>query len=131
VSRTIGLDVEEIERFRKRSKVLTRLLDTVFSATERSYFFSNGEKMETLAGIFAAKEALVKALSQLTNQEFSVYDFEILHKKSGTPFPSPRNKRAKKILDGTNVSVSISHTKEFAFSVAIAESISRSKGKRA
>jgi holo-[acyl-carrier protein] synthase len=121
-SASVGTDIEEVYRFRSvRNK--RRFLKRVFSERELSYFRAKGNKAETLAGIFASKEAVVKALTQLLGVKYTVADFEINHDKQGFPIVSMRNSRKGVIRfpRGLRISLSITHTRTEAFAVVIAQ----------
>jgi holo-[acyl-carrier protein] synthase len=56
-----------------------------FTATERSTPALGAKRIEYLAGRFAAKEAVIKALGMAKNQDISWLDIEIQRLKSGEP----------------------------------------------
>jgi len=87
-----GVDIVQVERFRKNHS--TRFLQRVFSAYEQAYLSTKGA--ESMAGLFAAKEAVVKALGTGFSG-FSPCDIEIMHKKSGKPYVRLHG-RAKEVL---------------------------------
>jgi holo-[acyl-carrier protein] synthase len=118
-----GIDLVEIARFRELDpRILKRFYTRVFTPGEREYI---GASFERAAGIFAAKEALVKALGcgigLVTWQEVGIgYDTQ------GKPLPelTGRAKAAEQTLEISSWSISISHTRSNAVAVAVA--ISRS-----
>ena len=60
--RGVGLDVCEISRMEKLAED-ERFLNRFFTPEERAYLAERGRnRAQTLAGLFAAKEALLKAL---------------------------------------------------------------------
>lgn len=100
----VGIDVEQVQRF---VDAHPRLF------TEAEWERCAG-RTESLAGIWCAKEAVVKALSRW--RSISVRDVEIGH-DSGRPTVE---------IDGFEIDISISHTTDYAVAVAIAAPISRS-----
>jgi holo-[acyl-carrier protein] synthase len=114
-----GIDLVEITRFRDLDpKILKRFYARVFTPGERAYI---GASFERAAGIFAAKEALVKALGcgigLVTWQEVSIgYDAQ------GRPLPELKGnaKKAEQALGIGAWSISISHTRTNAAAVAVA-----------
>ena len=71
----IGIDIVEISRIEK-SVQRDSFLKRVFTENE----IANAENAQSLAGIFAAKEAYFKALG--TGITFPLTDIEILHNEN-------------------------------------------------
>lgn len=119
----VGVDIVKIERFEKISeKNSRRFFSRVF--TEREREFISGKTAQSAAGIFAAKEAVAKALGT-GFVGFSPQDIEILHKKNGKPH-AVLHKNARKIARRAAkrarrfvVHISISHTKTDAVAYAV------------
>jgi holo-[acyl-carrier-protein] synthase len=76
----------------------------------------------TLAGNFAGKEAVSKALGT-GFKGFYPIDIEILRTKLGTPYVILYGKALKisKEMGIQNIHISISHCKEYAIAYAVAE----------
>ncbi len=114
-----GIDLVEIERFRQlKPEILKRFFERVYTPAEREHI---GASFERAAGLFAAKEALVKALGCGIGP-VGWQEVEIRHQGEGNPVASLHGRAAalakeKGILD---VSLSISHTREHATAVAVA-----------
>lgn len=110
--RGIGVDTVEISRFKKLAKNRDDLFFTkTFTSSELDYCFSFKDPAPHLAGSFAAKEAVAKALDA-SKQFFG--EIEIRHTKTGAPVTYKSGKKMK------GISVSITHTKAVATAVAIA-----------
>jgi holo-[acyl-carrier protein] synthase len=113
-----GVDLIEIERFdRIEPGIRERFMHRVLTAKERLEVMDSNS---TLAGKFAAKEAVVKALGCGIGP-VSFQDIEILHNPNGQPILYLYN-NARKIVEKNNLqewSVSISHTRQFAVAIAI------------
>jgi holo-[acyl-carrier protein] synthase len=116
---SIGVDIIEIDRIAKTyhrhgSRFATRIL----SPGEREILAQRADKSAFLAGRFAAKEAVMKALGEFFESDVHLRDIEIVNDRSGRPFvelPKSLSGRlgAKKIL------LSISHSKNNAVAVAV------------
>lgn len=104
----IGVDLVEVSRF-KSLKRSAAFLQKVFTKRELDYCFSFKDPAPHLAGNFAAKEAVAKAL----NGKTIVYEIEIRHMVQGRPLVWQKNKQNKKIA------ISISHTDTLAVSIAL------------
>ncbi len=104
----IGLDVMEVKRF-KNIKRTAAVLQKAFSGRELNYCFSYKDPAPHLAGLFAAKEAVAKAL----DGQAVVYEIEIRHTVVGKPMVWQKNKQNKKMA------VSISHTDQIAVAIAL------------
>lgn len=105
----VGIDVVDIERFRQtlnRSPGLTRRF---FTPDEISYCENNGDRVLHLAATFAAKEAVMKAVS-LTPAAAMARRIEIVRASTGAP--SAR-------VDGRDVALSISHDGGLAVAIAL------------
>ncbi len=116
----IGTDIIEIKRVAKACEKAS-FLNKYFTEKEIEYFKSVNFKSETLAGTFAAKEAVVKAIGTGFSG-FSAFDIEILRNEKGMPY-AVFNGKAKKVIEELNVKVlvTISHSKDYAVAYAVAE----------
>ncbi|MFC1676805.1 holo-ACP synthase [Planctomycetota bacterium] len=104
-----------------------RFLNRVFTRTEQAYADSNKNSTEKLAGRFAAKEAILKLVGTGWRGKIAWTDIEVINNHTGQPEVTLRGE-VKKIADqmGINhVSVSITHTANFAIASAVA--ISKAK----
>ncbi len=111
----VGTDIIEVARIEK-SLAKNGFADRVYTKSEQEYFESkNKAKFMSAAGIFAAKESFIK----VHGQGCSATDIEVRHKTSGEPYFAFLGEL--KSYNGRNVSLSISHTKEYATAVAIME----------
>lgn len=109
---SIGVDILEISRIRKLMEI-EKFLNRFFSDAEISYIESSAKADETCAGIFAAKEAIIKALNgNLAGLQYKDISIE---RKNDVPFA---------YVNGINFFVSISHDGDYAISVASTEEYS-------
>lgn len=76
-----GTDIVRIERF-KNMREKTRFMKRVFSVREQEYLATRG--IQSMAGIFAAKESVAKCLGTGFRRFFPC-DIEIMHDKNGRP----------------------------------------------
>lgn len=104
----IGIDVVDLSTFQKKlSKDL--FLENIFTENELAYAKNKQNFLQTLGGIFAAKEAIVKALDLELSYILSKR-IEILHNKNGKPYYKVDN-------NIFNNGLSISHSGNYAISV--------------
>lgn len=114
----IGIDIVKVSRISKLMEK-ERFLSRVFSQNEIEYFKEKGMKTETIAGSFAAKEAVSKAFGTGIGK-LSFKDIEIMRDKNGKPKCILSNKGSQLAgsLGFSDVLISISHEKEYAVAVA-------------
>ncbi len=110
-----GIDVIEISRIEEAVSKTPGFLQKVFTQTEIEYYTKKGEKAETLAGIFAAKEAFSKFLGTGISKEF-FKSTHIMHNESGKPYIMYKGEIA-------NVSLSISHNKTQAVAMVCGDDV--------
>ena len=99
-----------------------RFIDRVFTASEQTYADSNKDSVEKLAGRFAAKEAILKLMGTGWRGKIAWTDIEVVNNVMGQPEVTLVGE-VKKIADGlgiTHISVSITHTANFAIASAVA-----------
>jgi holo-[acyl-carrier protein] synthase len=109
----VGIDIENISRFKNLFNNKNRLLKKMFSESEWNYAMAKANPPQTLTGIWCAKEAVLKAL--YPNFQVFIKDITISHKSTGEPFAEVKCIEVNSNL----ISISISHSKEYATSVAI------------
>ncbi|MCT4604746.1 MAG: holo-ACP synthase [Marinisporobacter sp.] len=118
----IGIDIIEIERIANAIDRNDQFLKRIFTDKEIAYFSTINYRKNTIAGNFAAKEAVMKALGTgLRN--FKWTDIEIERDTLGKPHVFLYN-NAKKIAEEKQMKkilISISHSKDYAIAQAFAE----------
>lgn len=117
----IGVDIIEIKRIDKAIKSNDRFLEKLFTNNEIGYFNNINRNLNTIAGSFAAKEAIVKAMGTGI-RGFKWRDVEIVRDELGKPQVVLYG-NAKKIAEEamiSNIMISISHCKEYAVAQAVA-----------
>lgn len=99
-----------------------RFIRRVFTDAEQSYAQANKNDVEKLAGRFAAKEAILKLMGTGWRGKIAWTDIEIVNNAAGQPEVTLGGE-VKKIadkLDIKHISVSITHTANFAIASAVA-----------
>ena len=109
-----GIDIIEIERVRNSIEETDgKFCERVFTQKEIEYCESKKvQKYQHYAARFAAKEAVLKAISQLLESKFDIEwkQIEVLNDENGRPYVNLL-KEGIKIND---IDISISHCKEYA-----------------
>ncbi|PID67246.1 MAG: holo-[acyl-carrier-protein] synthase [Fusobacteriales bacterium] len=121
----IGNDIIEIERIEKAISK-NNFKEKVFTEKERDNILSRGNRVESYAGIFSAKEAISKASGEGV-RNFSLLDIEILNDEKGKPYVALSKKLDELIKNKFGeyrIEISISHSKTFATAIAIIFKIS-------
>ena len=106
-----GVDIVKISRFNDIKNNNT-LLNNIFNSTELEYINKRNFNINTIAGIFASKEAFLKAIKKGIN-DYSLRDIEISHNEDNAPFIILHN-ILKSEYDETKFSLSISHDGDYA-----------------
>lgn len=99
-----------------------RFIDRIFTAAEQAYADANKDRVEKLAGRFAAKEAILKLMGTGWRGKIAWTDIEVVNNASGQPEVT-LDGEVKKIADKLgikHISVSITHTANFAIASAVA-----------
>lgn len=117
----IGTDIIEICRVEKAVKSTKGFIEKLFTENEIKMFESKGFKSEVIAGNFAAKEAVSKAIGT-GFRGFGLKDIEVLRNELGRPIVNLSSK-AYRALDreDVNIHLSISHSKDNAIAYAVME----------
>lgn len=109
----IGIDCVEIARFESVYDD-KKLLHKIFTEHEIQYCRKRTPSAQHFAVRFAAKEALVKALSRY-NIQIPLNHIEILNNKNGSPFVRILNGQYKHV----EMKISLSHSTKIAMAFAI------------
>ncbi|MGL5348827.1 MAG: holo-ACP synthase [Peptostreptococcaceae bacterium] len=116
----IGIDMIEISRIKEAIEKNPRFLNKMFTDNEIKYFESSGFRCESIAGNFAAKEAISKAIGTGI-RKFNFKDIEVTRNELGKPIVKTYNNLSKMCIEYNviDIKVSISHCKEYAIANAI------------
>ena len=114
------VDCPRIEQMIKRHG--ERFVDRVFTAAEQAYARANKNEIEKLAGRFAAKEAVLKLIGTGWRGKIAWTDIEIINNAAGQPEVTVGGevKRIADELGIEHISVTITHTANFAIASAVA-----------
>ena len=116
----IGNDIIEIERIEKAISK-EGFKNKIYTQRELENIEKRGNRTETYAGIFSAKEAISKAIGTGV-REFSVTDLEILNDDLGKPYvvvSEKLDKILKTKKEDYQIEISISHSRKYATAMAI------------
>ncbi|KAB3534181.1 holo-ACP synthase [Alkaliphilus pronyensis] len=117
----IGIDIVEIKRIENAMKKNPRFINRILTDNEIQALKESNMKPESVAGFFAAKEAVVKAIGT-GFRDIQWQDIEIYKDSLGKPMVHFHNNASKlaysKNID--NILISISHSRENAVAQAIA-----------
>ena len=117
----IGTDIVQIARIKKAIINTQSFKEKAFTKNEIEYFDLKKDNYETIAGTFAAKEAISKALGT-GFRGFGLRDIEINRNKLGKPIACLSDKILEKFsLEDYYIHISISHTSDEAIAFAILE----------
>lgn len=119
----IGVDLCGIERMEK-AIAKPHFAERVFTQAERETIASRGQgAAQTAAAMFAAKEAVAKALGTGFSGGVSVGEIEVLHEQSGAPCVALSGGARERLsaLGGQRVWISLSHEGDMAAAFAVIE----------
>jgi holo-[acyl-carrier protein] synthase len=115
VAARIGIDVIEIERIERALERRPRLRERLFTQAELDYAADRARPGRHLAARFAAKEAVIKALG---GRGLPPSEIEVV---AGEPPTIALSGLAAQASGGREVSVSLTHSREVAAAVALAQ----------
>ena len=118
----IGTDIIEIDRVEMAIKNNKNFIKKVFTEKEIEMFNKRNMRSEVIAGNFAAKEAISKALGTGI-RGFSLIDMEILRDDFGKPVAYLNKVMENNINRKYKLNISISHNKTSAIAFAILEEV--------
>lgn len=111
----VGIDIVDIKRF---EKLTISFISKNFLESEIKYADTKPNIAQTMAGIFACKEAFLKAIGVGIFKGIKLSDIEICHEKSGKPFLKINPDISAK-LQIKNCDVSISHDGGIASAICV------------
>ena len=106
-----GIDLVEINRFKSISKN-NKFLNDNFNDIELYYLKKCDYSLASIAGIYAAKEAFLKAIKKGIS-DYSLKDIIVSHNMNGAPYFIFQGK-IKEDYNFSNISLSISHDGDYA-----------------
>lgn len=121
--RGIGTDIVKVERIEKIINRTPTFVEGAFTYVEICYLNSKKNKAECIAGMFAVKEAVSKALGTGV-RGFGLHDIEIVHDELGKPSINVSTKVIEKYnLKNCKIHGTISHTNEDAIAFVVIEEV--------
>ncbi|KAA3635295.1 MAG: holo-[acyl-carrier-protein] synthase [Calditrichaeota bacterium] len=117
--KSTGLDIVEISRIEKNIESHgDRFIDKILSTREKELYSKRVDKKQYLAGRFAAKEAVIKALGVYLKDKPMLPEIEIVNSETGQPELCLAEKYIPQ-LNNAVCFISISHEKSVAAAMAI------------
>jgi holo-[acyl-carrier protein] synthase len=121
----IGTDLLEIARIAHSiDRFGDRFLERIFTPSEIEYCRSKKNSAESFAARFAAKEAAAKALGTGIDRDVTWLELEVRREPSGRPTLELTGRAARRArqLGVARVSLSITHSRQFALAFVVMES---------
>jgi len=119
VVHAIGLDIVEVERIRKDiAQYGDKFINRILSEKEIESYDKRFDKDLFLAGRFAAKEAIIKALGKFLTDRPPYTDLQVLNDNTGQPYFKLTDEILQK-LKKTVILLSISHEKNYAAAMVV------------
>lgn len=117
----IGTDIIEIDRIKSAVKNKPGFLERIFTDNEIKFLSQSSNRIESIAGNFAVKEAVSKALGTGI-RGFNFKDIEVFRDDLGKPVVNI-SENIKRLINSKNYlfNVSISHNKTMAVAFVILE----------
>lgn len=114
----VGCDIVKVDRF-EDIKNLDGFLNKYFALSEIDYIKSKNYSTQTIAGLYACKEAVLKAFGIGIGRELALNKVEISHNDFGAPQIVMSNSVEffLKKLHKKSIFVSISHDGDYAMAV--------------
>jgi holo-[acyl-carrier protein] synthase len=119
MTESIGLDIVENDRIERLfTKHPERFVERILGPEERILFADRRDQIPFLAGRFAAKEALIKALGAYLADRPPYSSLQILNDKTGRPFVQ-LDETLSGELGHIRILISLSHERNYAVSMAV------------
>jgi holo-[acyl-carrier protein] synthase len=118
----IGLDLVKIERIRALAeRWQERFLERLYTEAERRYCFDRASPYASLAGRFAAKEAVLKAIGTGWSAGISWQDIQVLNDGSGKPVAHVQGRAGALLQEAgvTDIHISLSHDADYAIAQVV------------
>ncbi len=116
----IGVDIEDIERFKGKSQ---EFIERIFTPVEIDYCMKYSNPESHLAARFCAKEAVIKALSALNIKDVYLNEIEVFHNEN----KCPQIRILKTLERNVNFDLSLSHEHSKAIAFVVANIIGEEK----
>jgi len=117
--KAVGIDIVEIKRIENDlDRYNERFISRILSSKEQEMYNLRSDKIQFLAGRFAAKEAVIKCLAEILQNRPPYVEMQILSNESGQPV-LVCGELLKTKLDNLKFYISISHEKNYATAIAV------------
>ncbi len=113
---SVGIDILNVNRMEK-IKNKEKFMKNIFNEKEIEYIQKKNNNNQTIAGLYCAKEAFLKAIKKGIDY-YSLKDIEVSHNEDGAPFIILHNELEKKYKN-IDISLSISHDGEYATAIVL------------
>ena len=118
----VGIDIVDLDRIeRVYIRYGVKFLQRFLSEEEIAVCMHKPQVIASVAGRFAAKEAVVKALGTGFSGEVHWKSFEILNDERGRPFVRPAD--AGSFPSGCSIKISIAHDRHSAVATALIDRV--------
>ena len=118
---SVGVDIVDIDRFEKViNRWKKRFIERILTPKEIEYCYNKSDSISSMAVRFAAKEALIKCLSDSDQIGFTWHEMEILNEVNGRPIVYFYGKLAD-CLKNNNIFLSMSHSLTSAIAMIVLE----------
>lgn len=117
----VGIDILDVVRMEKFVQN-EHFLDKYFTQYEIMYVSKTHRTTQSLAGIYSAKEAFLKALGIGIGGGIALNEIEISHNENGKPYLKVLSSKAQIMLNAMGVGeieINISHTDEICTAVCV------------
>jgi len=118
----VGLDLVKIARIRSLTeRWQQRFLQRLYTDAEREYCFARASPYASLAGRFAVKEAVLKALGTGWSGGIRWVDIQVLNDPAGRPVATANGRVGALLQEAgvTEIHVSLSHDADYAIAEVI------------
>ena len=118
----LGIDVCEIARIEKAIRDNENFLSRYFTAEERAYLTRRGNTAaQSAAAMFAAKEAVAKALGTGFSGGVMPWNISVVHDEKGAPAAELTGAAKERLeqIGGAGVRISLSHEGDSAIAFAV------------
>lgn len=117
----VGIDLVEIKRIKLTEKFLEKIANEKEIEYLSKYNFEKN-KLQSVAGMWAVKEAVFKCLGLGEKSKVTFKNVELFHEENGKPFVKLNGVALQEFnnLNLKQIDVSISHTDDYATAIAIA-----------
>jgi holo-[acyl-carrier protein] synthase len=116
---SIGIDLMETDRVKRAiDQWGDSFAAKILADAEMELYKAKQNNIPFLAGRFAAKEAVMKALGDFINNRIPFRNIQILNDPNGRPYVLP-DKSISEIIGKKEIKISITHERGMAAAVAI------------